>query len=347
MYPIKSLRGIPLTNSKVVDTGLEYDRTFMLLKVDNGPEGRIFKNMHVTRFTEMSLFKTSMSGNTVTVSYSGPKNDPVPETSIEIPLLPDMSSLKLIDVEMHKSSTKAYEMGDQYKAWFTKQFGYDVLLAYIGPKRRPVLGSLMPAIPSAQGVLSSWLPTALGGKNEELKTHGITFADCAHFLIVTEESLGDCSARLPVGIEMDIRKFRPNVVLTGSPAPWDEDYWGAINIHRGNDDGEGINMPLTANCIRCTSINIDYETGKPGKGEEGKMLKKLMGDRRVDKGAKYSPIFGRYGYLGEGLGKTINIGDEVEVTKRLTERTTWGELLVFMFASFADEWQTGRCDDES
>ena len=146
---------------------------------------------------------------------------------------------------------------------------------------------------------------------------------------------------------MDIQKFRPNVVLTGSPVPWDEDYWGAIKIHCSNDNGEGIDMPLTANCIRCTSINIDYDTGKPGEGEEGKMLKKLMGDRRVDKGAKYSPIFGRYGYLGKGLGKTMNIGDEVEVTKRLTERTTWGELLVFMSASFAYEWQTGRYDDES
>lgn len=313
-----------------MDTGLEYDRTFMLLKVDNGPEGRLFKNMHVTRFTEMSLFKTSMSGDTLTVSYSGPKNDPVPETSINIPLRPDTSKLSLIDVEMHKSPTKAFEMGDQYKAWFTKQFGYDVLLAYIGPKRRPVLGSLMPTAPSAQNVLSSWLPTALGGNKAEPETTGITFADCANFLVVTEESLADCSVRLPNGLDMDIRKFRPNIVVKGSPAAWDEDYWGSLEIHRSDDQEEDIEMPLTANCIRCTSINIDYDTGKPGEGEDGKMLKKLMSDRRVDKGAKYSPIFGRYGYLGKGLGKSISVGDDVEVRKRLTERTTWGE-----FASFA------------
>lgn len=301
----------------------------MLLKVDNGPEGRIFRNMHVTRFTEMSLFKTSISGDTLTVSYSGSKNDPVPESSIDIPLLPDMGSLNLIDVEMHKSPTKAYEMGDQYKAWFTKQFGYDVLLAYIGPKRRPILGSLMPTAPLVQSMLSSWLPTALGGKKEEPETSGITFADCAHFLVVTEESLSDCSARLPDGMDMDIRKFRPNIVLKGSPAAWDEDYWGAIKIHHSDDHGEEIEMPLTANCIRCTSINIDYNTGKPGDGEEGNMLKKLMSDRRVDKGAKYSPIFGRYGYLGKGFGKRLSIGDDVEVTKRLTERTTWGEFVDF------------------
>ena len=310
----------------------------MLLKVDNGPEGRLFKNMHVTRVTEMSLFKTSISEDTLTVSYSGPKNNPVPETSIDIPLSPDTSSLNLIDVEMHKSPTKAYEMGDQYKAWFTKQFGYDVLLAYIGPKRRPVLGSLMPTAPSMQNALSSWLPTALGGRKEEPETTGITFADCANFLVVTEESLRDCSARLPDGVTMDIRKFRPNIVLRGSPAAWDEDYWGAINIETSDDKEEAIEMPLTANCIRCTSINIDYDTGKPGDGEEGKMLKKLMSDRRVDKGAKYSPIFGRYGYLGRGLGRSISVGNDVEVIKRLTETTTWGECQMSFCSIVADNF---------
>lgn len=321
-----------------MDTGLEYDRTFMLLKVDNGPEGRVFKNMHVTRFTEMSLFKTSMSKDTLTVAYSGPKNNPVPETLIDIPLLPDTSSLSVIDVEMHKSPTKAYEMGDQYKAWFTKQFGYDVLLAYIGPKRRPVLGSLMPVAPSPQNVMSSWLPTALGGREGEPETTGITFADCANFLVVTEESLADCSVRLPDGQEMDIRKFRPNIVLKGSPAAWDEDYWGGIKIHHPAHQDEEIEMPLTANCIRCTSINIDYDTGKPGEGEEGKMLKKLMSDRRVDTGAKYSPIFGRYGYLGKGLGKSINVGDDVEVTKRLSARTTWGKFATFISIPLLNWW---------
>lgn len=321
-----------------MDTGLEYDRTFMLLKVDNGIEGRVFKNMHVTRITEMSLFKTSMSKDTLTVSYSGPKNDPVPETSIDIPLLPETSSLSLVDVEMHKSPTKAYEMGDQYKAWFTKQFGYEVLLAYIGPKRRPVLGSLMPVAPPSQSVISSWLPTALGGRKEEPETTGITFADCANFLVVTEESLADCSVRLPDGMGMDIRKFRPNIVLKGSPGAWDEDYWGGIKIHPSDDQKDEIEMPLTANCIRCTSINIDYNTGKPGEGEEGKMLKKLMSDRRVDMGAKYSPIFGRYGYLGRGSGKRIKVGDDVEVTKRLTDRTTWGKFAVFIPIPSLTRW---------
>ena len=318
-----------------MDTGLEHDRVFMLLKADNGPNGRILKNMHVTHFTQMALFKTSISGYTLTVSYSGSENEPVPQTSIDIPLLPDTSNLNSIDVDMHKSSTEAYEMGDKYKAWFTKQFGYDVVLAYIGPRRRPVLGTLMPTS-SVQASLSSWLPAALGGKKKDPETSGITFADCANFLVVTEESLADCSARLPEGIAMDVRKFRPNIVLKGAPAAWDEDYWGAIKVHHSDVQEEEIHIPLTANCQRCSSINIDYETGKPGEGEEGKMLKKLMSDRRVDKGAKYKAIFGRYGYLGRGVGRSIRVEDDVEVTKRLTETTTWGKFVVSSISRMAN-----------
>ncbi len=315
----------------------------MLLKVEsrNSNGSRNVKNMHVTRFTEMSLFKTAFNGTTVTVSYSGP-NDSLPETSIPIPLQPDMASLQTVDVEMHTSLTTALLMGGQYDEWFTEQFGYEVLLAYIGPKRRPILGSFLPpASSSATGILSSWLPSVFAGKQDSPETTGITFADCANFLVVTEESHADASSRLPDGIEMDIKKFRPNIVVSGSLAVWDEDFWAGLHIKTGNE-GE-VGMPLTANCIRCASINIDYSTGKPGIGEDGKMLKKLMKDRRVDKGAKYSPVFGRYGYLGKGLGKSISVGDEVVVTKRLEERSIWGEWVPYSVCEVTNEYiQTGQ-----
>lgn len=334
IYPVKSLRGIPVSSAEVVDTGLKHDRTFMLMKVEEaGNEGkpRKLKNMHITFFPQMSLFKTAMaplpSGEddegheAFTVEYSGPE-DSLPTKTISIPLVPETGGLETVDVEMHSSPTKAYDMGKEYSAWFTEQFGFEVILAYIGSRRRPVLGSFLPsqgdgAVQKASRFLSSYLPTALTGKKET----GITFADCAMFLVVTEESLKNASSRLPEGVEMDIKKFRPNIVISGAGEPWVEDYWGGISIDSAKD-GE-VDIPLTANCIRCTSINIDYSTGKPGLGEDGKMLKKLMADRRVDKGAKYSPVFGRYGYLGRGIGKSIAIDHDVTVVKKLDETTTW------------------------
>jgi len=48
----------------------------------------------------------------------------------------------------------------------------------------------------------------------------------------------------------------------------------------------------------------------------------LMKDRRVDEGAKYSPIFGRYGFVGRGSeGQSLIVGDDAGVTTRNVERT--------------------------
>ncbi len=167
---------------------------------------------------------------------------------------------------------------------------------------------------------------------------GITFADVAPYLIVTEESLNDVSSRLEDRMNMDITKFRPNIVLSGSEKPYDEDFWAALKIYptdKKNDnndnfkddsnDNEIIDLVLTQNCGRCQSINIDYNTGKA----TGTVLKKLMRDRRVDRGNKYSPIFGRYGFLQSSRTKKmmISVGDEVIVSKRNQERTAFGRFL--------------------
>lgn len=225
--------------------------------------------------------------------------------------------------------------------------------------------------------LSSYLPLPghFQGVLEDKKASNdnITFADCAQFLIVTMASVADVNPRLrEIGspdsqeqesIEMDVRKLRPNIVLDGEAA-WDEDFWGELTIipagstaplhddsgidtedesvsNGKNENGfskSPIHMILTANCGRCVSLNVDYATGKPDTGPAGKLLKTLMKDRRVDTGNKYSPVFGRYGFLSslqEGVDK-LSIGDEVMVTKRNEERTVFrksSDLLHFIIIS--------------
>ncbi|KAJ5102929.1 hypothetical protein N7532_003458 [Penicillium argentinense] len=145
----------------------------------------------------------------------------------------------------------------------------------------------------------------------------IGFADCAPFLIISEKSVDDVSGRLASGIEMDRTKFRPNIVVSGAEMPFEEDFWTEVVI-----GPERVRLLLTGNCVRCQSLNVDYETGKMGTGEEGTVLKKLMKDRRVDRGAKFSPVFGRYSFLERGFeGREIRVGDSVEVVARGQERT--------------------------
>lgn len=155
----------------------------------------------------------------------------------------------------------------------------------------------------------------------------ITFADCAPYLVVSETSIHDVSARLPDGEEMDRSKFRPNIVVSGAETAYEEDFWTEIVVGPSR-----ARLLLTGNCVRCQSLNVDYQTGTMGTGEAGTVLKKLMKDRRVDRGARFSPVFGRYSFLERAaLGETIRVGDEVEIVARGEERTVTGECLMETF----------------
>ena len=168
----------------------------------------------------------------------------------------------------------------------------------------------------------------------------IAFQDCAHFLVVTTESLADVSARLPDNQSMDVTKFCPNIVLSGSKGgAWAEGYWGELAI------ADDIVVPLTANCVRCKSINVDYATGAPGTDESGTVLKKLQRDRRVGAEAKYSPCFGRYVFRRkDDVGKRVGVGMRVAVTKVNEERTKFGESLPVIISDISDDYVYCYCN---
>ncbi len=286
--------------------------------------------MTITYYPELALFLQSIdtSSATLTVTYNPPHEK---SKSLEIGLEPEVAHLEAIDVRLHQSPAKAYKMPGSVNAWFSECFGYKVLLAYIGSNRRPVLGNLSPTA-SQNGVAGSksWLSTITANvpgliASKGVEEEGLTFADCAAYLVVTEESLRDVNARLQDGTQMDMTKFRPNIVLSGAGEAYEEDFWGGITIspNKTKDASDVFEIVLTQNCGRCVSINVDYTTGKSGTGEAN-VLKKLMKDRRVDKGNKYSPIFGRYGFLSRAaVGQVIAVGDEVKVSKINKERTTF------------------------
>ena len=319
----------------------------MLIKIHNEePRNLPYKhhlignkeNMTITYYSELALFLQSidLANKTLTITYNPPDGK---SKTLEMPLEPDIGELEPMDVSLHQSPSNAYKMGSEVNEWFSSCFGYEVILAYLGPHQRPVLGNLSPnAIQNKPPKPQSWLssvtvsiPNILTSKSTDAPS--LSFADCASYLVVTEESLQDVSSRLS-GQEMDITKFRPNIVLSGASKAYEEDYWGALTIksssekekEKENQQQRESQLILTANCGRCVSINVDYSTGKAAKGDEGSVLKKLMKDRRVDGGNKYSPIFGRYGFMEEaGVGMTVAVGDEVTVSRINEERTTFGE----------------------
>jgi uncharacterized protein YcbX len=257
------------------------DRKFMLLHIQEETPRKL-KNMHVPHYPSMCLFHPTILEDKIVVAYRAPGvAATAPATSeLEIPLvLSTFENLDTVDVDMHHSPTTAYDMGEKYNEWFSKYFGFRVIFAYYGGNTRQVLGNL-PGRPATDtpkprssilGIIHS-IPVI--GPMLEPDDEVIAFNDCAPYLVITEKSTEDVTSRLPDDVEMDITKFRANIILKGSPTAFDEDYWGEILL------GDGARIILTANCGRCVSLNVDYETGEVGTGRAGGVLKMLAKDRR-------------------------------------------------------------------
>ncbi|KAF2853941.1 hypothetical protein T440DRAFT_487222 [Plenodomus tracheiphilus IPT5] len=329
IYPIKSLRAVSVTQALATKHGFQHDRKsqistscrFMLLqKTEDGS----YKNMAIGKHPEMSQFLQTIHEDSVTITYLA-YGDTEKSSNITIPLEPSTEKLEPFEINMHSSPTSAFKMPEKYNTWFSSRFGYDVLLAYLGPNRRAVLfQNMQPLEPDPlTRFLKKYIPFASSYVEKIMGLHQteqwkIGFADCAPYLICSQTSLEDVSSRLPEGEEMDITKFRPNIVIEGAFEAYQEDYWGKVKINNGAE------LTMAHNCVRCKSINVDYATGKDGEGESGNVLKKLQRDRRIDIGAKWSPVFGRYSFWDpKRPSQMVRVGDRVNVSKVNEGLTVW------------------------
>jgi uncharacterized protein YcbX len=318
VYPIKAIRGIRLDEAQLGPQGVRYDRTFMLCRVAENGE---LQRMQLSQYPQCSLFAQDIVGDTIHVQYMSREQKPMQlqlQPTLEVPLQPDVGELDRSDVNLHQSLVSAYRMGPRYDAWFSAHFGFETALLYIGDAKRPVLGTFSPQpqleTPQAGwfSSISTYLPASLGAR-PSTDPNWLTFTDMAPLLVTTEASLRIVSTMLSEG-DMDMYKFRPNIVVDGE-VEWDEDFWAGLAL-----DGRPI-LTMSKMCNRCTSLNVDYDTGRVAEGERGIVLKKLMKDRRVDLGWKYNPVFGRYAFLHQAVDQVVlKIDDVVSVTERLQKR---------------------------
>ncbi|KAG9229377.1 hypothetical protein BJ875DRAFT_474996 [Amylocarpus encephaloides] len=334
IYPIKSLRGCSVPRAMLTNEGFYLDRRFMLLKKENAGKP---SNMHVSHHGSMTLFHPRILGSKILVVYRQPGTSEPSGHVLELDLEPSIDGLETLDVIMHGSPSKAYNMGSDCNSWFSERFGFDVVLAFWGGNTRLVLGN-QPTKPTSSAIRNrlSQIPV-VGAVFQDPQNDKIAFNDCAPYLVINQKSVDNVSTRLPDGMDMDLSKFRANIVVS-SPSPtaspslkeWDEDFWRTIEFPATNS-----RIILTGNCGRCPSLNVNYKTGTHAKSKEDEadggvqVLRLLQKDRRVDKGVKYSPIFGRYGFVASGgEGQVVRVGDEVKVVEKNEEHTTfyWPEL---------------------
>jgi len=291
VYPIKSCLPIHSTSATIDKRGFEFDRIFMLVS-PNAKDPSTWDNHHITTNPRNALIRPRIEGNNLIVSCTYNAAD------FQISLRPDVKDPEIHPISMHSSDVNGFDMGPEAEDWFTKACGVTTKLIYLPDnKARKVLGNVSQ------------------GKDKS----GITFADCASYLIASQASLDSMSEML--GRKMDMLPLRPNIVVaspTSQLEAWSEDYWSILKI-----GSEKVHFDVTANCGRCASLDVSYETGTRVYVKGVMMpLKSLMATRRVDPGSKYSPIFGRYSYCQE-IGSTISVGDSVAIAKKNKERTVF------------------------
>ncbi|KAI9663315.1 MAG: hypothetical protein M1831_002599 [Alyxoria varia] len=298
---------------------------------------------------------------------------------------PNAKSLPQIKIKMHQSETIGRLMPPDSSKWFSERFGFEVVLVYLANETegRPVLGNIAPnavaknaekramqerAIQRKTSYLSwmkdmasylrsDWPFSNSATENEHGTKHRdyrLTFADCAPYLIASSKSLENIRSRIKLQNDelVDMMRFRPNIVVSGASEAFEEDYWREIQIAHQSISEQMMDVNaqqeyttkllLTANCVRCASLNIDYKTGRAS----NPILKSLQTDRRVDKGHKYGPVFGRYAFLScpedrafggntrsdadngstsgvpEDRRDMVCVGDSVQVSAWNRERTT-------------------------
>ncbi|AJE45295.1 MOSC domain-containing protein [Celeribacter indicus] len=127
--------------------------------------------------------------------------------------------------------------------------------------------------------------------------HFTALSDGFPLLLTTQPSLQELNAELAHPVEM--RRFRPNLVVSGDFGPWAEDSWRRIRIGRAV-------LRMVKPCERCVITTQDPATGERTHGNEP-----LATLRRIHRAATGQIVFGQ-NLVVEEEGNVV-LGDVVEV----------------------------------
>ncbi|MFM9837608.1 MAG: MOSC domain-containing protein [Cyclobacteriaceae bacterium] len=157
IYPIKSLGGIRLHSSKVMEKGLAFDRRWMLVD-----EANVFMTQRVHPM--MALFKLEMSQLSFKITF---KND-----SITLPFIHSVIQTE-IKTKVWDDEVITFEVSEEYSRWFSKNLGMTCkLVSFPEENTRPV------------------------DTRFKINDENVSLADGYPFLIIGQSSLDDLNGRL-------------------------------------------------------------------------------------------------------------------------------------------------------
>ena len=244
VYPVKSCAGVEVPEALLTETGLEFDRAWMVVDAAGG---------FVTQreLPRMALVRPQLRHFEMVLRAPGMLALHVAFDRVEKP----------VRVRLWNDDVAAYDMGDIAAQWFSD---------FLSGPGAPARLRLVRFDPEHRRLSSlKWT----GGVEAENQ-----FSDGFPLLVVGEGSMAELNRRLvadghgAVGIE----RFRPNIVLTDIEAH-DEDRVDTLHVATG--EGEVRLRPVKP-CKRCPIPDIDPATAVRG-FEVGDTLRTYRADARV------------------------------------------------------------------
>jgi uncharacterized protein YcbX len=262
IYPVKSCGGAALDEALIIETGFELDRAWMVVDA----QGEFVSQRELPR---MALITPIVKFSEVVLRAPGMLALVLPVDAAEQP----------VKVRVWDDVVNAYDMGNTAAQWFSDFLGVQGLrLARFDPEHKR---------------LSNF--TWTGGVEARN-----TFSDGYPLLVASDASLADLNTRLMQQrhAAVDMRRFRPNIVLSGLQEAFDEDFVDTLTFG-------SVTLKLVKPCARCPIPNVDPATGEPSP-QVIDMLTRYRSNPRVN-GAV---TFGMNAIIMQGIDQTLQRGQQ-------------------------------------
>ena len=247
VHPIKSCAGIAVDEALLIETGLEFDRAWMV--VDE--QGTMLTQREWPR---LALVSTQLRLHDLLLRAPGMLALHLRLDAVEAPA----------HARVWDDVVKAYDMGELAAQWFSD---------FLAPGRRL---RLVRFDPEEKRLSDPKWTNEIAAEN--------AFSDGFPILVANGASLADLNTRLAArgAAPVTMQRFRPNLVLDGLPA-WDEDHLHEISFD--TDEGPVV-LRLVKPCARCPIPNVDPATAETGT-EPGDTLAGFRADARVKGGVTF------------------------------------------------------------
>lgn len=272
VYPVKSCAGIQVQQAVLRDTGLEWDRAWMVVDA----EGLFLSQRECER---MVLVQPEITADALVLRAPG-----MPELRVTLQAQGTPRNVQVWD-----DTVLALDMGDAAALWFSE------FLLFSGLR-------LVRFDPAVRRLSSPQWTQGQDAPNQ--------FSDGFAVLVTTEAAVEELNSRLqhagqgPVGVE----RFRPNVVLSGLDAH-DEDHLSLLSFQEQlaqSGQREKAEMRLVKPCARCPIPNID-----PTTAQSSPAVSAALQTYRSDARLNGAITFGMNAMVVQGSGSVLRVGQAV------------------------------------